>query len=268
MNEPNLDEAHPHGEVHESVLADHILHVQVDRTKKRNAITPRIINALAEALTRLDEDPDLWVGVLSFAGDHTTAGLDMALFFEAGADGLTIDTTKVDPFGLGRRLSKPLITAVQGVTYTAGIELALAGEIIVAASNTRLCQIEPKRGLAAMGGATIRYIQRAGWGNGMYHLIRADEFDADEAYRIGLVQEVVDPGTQVERALEIATELLHCAPLVLQQMLANARLAITDGEQAAIAAIPEMRDTLFTTEDFSEGFSSFLERRDARFVGR
>ena len=89
-------------------------------------------------------------------------------------------------------MTKPLVSAVQGITFTIGIEIALAGDIIVASSDTRFCQLEPKRGLAPLGGATIRYVQRAGWGNAMYHLLRADEFTAEEALRIGLVQEVVD----------------------------------------------------------------------------
>ena len=101
-------------------------------------------------------------------------------------------------------MTKPLVTAVQGITFTIGIEIALAGDIIVAASDTRFCQLEPKRGLAPLGGATIRYVQRAGWGNAMYHLLRADEFTADEALRIGLVQEVVEPGRQRDRAIELA----------------------------------------------------------------
>src|SRR5205814_9913143 len=105
----------------------------------------------------------------------------------------------VDPFGLLRRLTKPLVTAVQGITFTIGIEIALAGDIVVAASDTRFCQLEPKRGLAPLGGATIRYVQRAGWCDAMDHLLRADEFSADEALRIGLVQEVLEPGRQREQ---------------------------------------------------------------------
>lgn len=67
-------------------------------------------------------------------------------------------------------------SAVQGMTYTIGIEIALAGDIVVAASDLRMCQLEPRRGLAPLGGATVRYVQRAGWGNAMYHLLLADDF--------------------------------------------------------------------------------------------
>jgi enoyl-CoA hydratase/carnithine racemase len=265
---------HPHGAVRTSVVDEHILVMTVDRVEKKNAFTPKISNELSDALTRLDEDDDLFVGVLAFAGDHTTAGLEMPLFFseEARRDAAVRKEEQasepVDPFGLGRRLRKPRVTAVQGITFTIGIEIALAGDIVVAASDTRFCQMEPKRGLAPLGGATVRYVQRAGWGNAMYHLLRADEFGAAEAYRIGLVQEVVDPGEQIKRAVELAREMLQCSPLALMHTIANARLALDRDEPAAIEAIPAMAATVQATADFQEGIASFIERRPAQFTGR
>ena len=270
----NDAERHPHGEVRTDVVDQHILVMTVDRVEKKNAFTPKITAELGDALTRLDEDPDLFVGVLCFAGDHTTAGLEMPLFFseEAKRDAARRKAERasepVDPFGLGRRLRKPRVTAVQGITFTIGIEIALAGDIVVAASDTRFCQLEPKRGLAPLGGATVRYVQRAGWGNAMYHLLRADEFDAAEAYRIGLVQEVVAPGAQIRRAIALAREMLQCSPPALVHTIANARLALDHDEPAAIAAIPEMAATVQATEDFQEGIASFIERRPAQFTGR
>ena len=268
--EPTVEpvERHPHGEVRTDVVDDHILVMTVDRTEKKNAFTPKITSELAAALTRLDEDPQLWVGVLTFAGAHTTAGLEMPLFFGPEAAPRDETAATVDPFGLGRRLTKPLVTAVQGITFTIGIEIALAGDIVVAAADTRFCQLEPKRGLPPLGGATVRYVQRAGWGNAMYHLLRADEFDAAEGLRIGLVQEVVEPGRQAERAVELAREMAACAPLALQHTIANARLALEAGEPAAVAAIPAMSKAVMATADFQEGIASFRERRPAQFSGR
>lgn len=269
-----MSEPHPHGEVRTQVVDEHILMMTVDRVEKKNAFTPKIAGELGAAMTMLDEDTDLFVGALTFAGPHTTAGLEMPLFFteeaktEAARAKAEQTTEPVDPFGLGRRLRKPLVTAVQGITFTIGIEIALAGDIIVAASDARFCQLEPKRGLAPLGGATVRYVQRAGWGNAMYHLLRADEFSAHEAYRIGLVQEVVEPGQQIERAVAVARELLQCAPQALVHTIANARLALDHDEPAAVAAIPAMAATVQATEDFHEGIASFLERRPAQFTGR
>lgn len=266
-NMPEADERHPHGETRTDVVDDHILVITVDRSEKKNALTPKIVDELAVALTRLDDDPDLFVGVLTFAGDHTTAGLDMPLFFGAASEepsggGL------VDPFGLERRLTKPLVVAVQGITYTAGIELALAGDIIVTASDVRFSQLEPKRGLAPIGGATIRFIQRTGWGNAMRHLLLADEFGADEAHRIGLVQEVVEPGAQRDRAIELGRAMLACSPPALRLTIENARLALAEGETAAVAAIASMSKAVQATDDFREGVASFIERRPASFTGR
>ena len=76
-----------------------------------------------------------------------------------------------DAFALRRICSKPIVMAVQGITYTVGIEMMLAADIVVASEDCRFCQLEPKRGLAVFGGAHVRYIQRAGWGNAMYHLM-------------------------------------------------------------------------------------------------
>ncbi|MCB0966003.1 MAG: crotonase/enoyl-CoA hydratase family protein [Ilumatobacter sp.] len=266
MTQPDT-ERHPHGETRAEVVDEHILLMTVDRSEKKNALTPKIVDELAAALTRLDDDPDLVVGVLTFAGDHTTAGLDMPLFF-GGEPRERPAEPQVDPFGLERRLRKPLVVAVQGITYTAGIEIALAGDIIVTASDVRFAQLEPKRGLAPIGGATARFVQRAGWGNAMRHLLLADEFDADEAYRIGLVQEVVEPGIQADRALDIARQMLECSPPALRLTIENARLALTQGEAAAIAAIPAMSKAVQATDDFQEGVASFIERRPARFSGR
>jgi enoyl-CoA hydratase/carnithine racemase len=265
---------HPHGEVRSEIVDDHILVITVDRVEKKNAFTPKIMDELQDALTLLDDDPDLFVGVLTFAGDHTTAGLEMPLFFSddarrtAAERKATRTSEPVDPFSLGRRLTKPRITAVQGITFTIGIEIALAGDIVVAASDLRMCQLEPKRGLAPLGGATVRYVQRAGWGNAMYHLLLADEFGADEAHRIGLVQEVVEPGAQRDRAIELARAMLQCSPSALRHTIANARVALDDNELASIAAIPAMERAVQATEDFQEGIASFVERRAATFTGR
>lgn len=266
-NQDGAPDRHEHGQVTTEVVGERVLVMTVDRVERKNAFTPKIVAELADALTRLDDDPGLFVGVLAFAGDHTTAGLEMPLFF--GPDGFSGQPEgAVDPYGLGRRLTKPLVTAVQGITFTVGIEIALAGDLIVAAADTRFCQMEPRRGLAPLGGATIRYVNRAGWGNAMYHLLRADEFDAVEAHRIGLVQEVVETGSQIDRAVELASEIAACSPLGLQHLIANARLALDEGEPAAVAAIPAMLHAVTSTEDFKEGIASFLERRPASFQGR
>jgi enoyl-CoA hydratase len=254
------------GDVSLERMGDHVARITVDRQRKKNAFTPKMLAELAAALTEVDEDPGIWAGVLTFAGPDTTAGLDMALFFGSAVS--PRETEGVDPFGLRRRISKPLVTAVQGITYTVGIEIALSGDIVVASEDARFCQLEGKRGLAPLGGGTFRYVKRAGWGNAMYHLLRVDEFDAREAYRIGLVQEVMPPGAQIDRAVAIGREIAGNAPLAMVHTKRHALLAEAEGEEAAVEAIDGMARELMATADFQEGISSFLERRRALFDGR
>lgn len=125
-----------------------------------------------------------------------------------------------------------------------------------------------RRGIYAFGGATIRLPRDSGWGDAMRWLLTGEEYDAAEAHRIGVVQEVVEPGQQVERAIEIAEMIAtKSAPLGVKATLASAHRARIEGEAAAFARLePDMAD-LFESQDGREGLRSFVERRDARFVG-
>jgi enoyl-CoA hydratase/carnithine racemase len=255
------------GEVRSERLG-HILKITIANVAKRNAFSPEMMLQLSAALTLLDNDDDLWVGVICAEGEHFTAGLDMPKFFGPTATAKPLPEDAVDPFGLRRICRKPVVTAVQGITYTIGIELALAGDIIVAADTARFCQMEAKRGIAPLGGAHFRYITRAGWGDAMYHLLLCDEFSAAEAHRIGLVQEVTPAGQQIDRAIQLAEIIAGNAPLGVQVTKEAGRKFVEAGEQAAIAAVAEIRAKVMDSEDAREGIRSFVERRAAVFTGR
>jgi len=248
----------------------HILLIGINRPEKYNSYTPHMARQLVEAYTRLDEDPDLWVGVVFGHGKHFTAGLDLPKWTErmASKDKRRDGDKGLDPMALGRACRKPIVTAVQGITFTFGIELALAGDIVIAADDCRFSQLEPARGIHATGGATFRITERAGWGNAMYHLLTSDEFDAQEAYRIGLVQEVVPAGTQLDRAITLAERIATQAPLAVQATKASARRYLNEGVQACIDAFDSVQAELLATEDAKEGVNSFVERRDALFQGK
>ncbi|NNE73730.1 MAG: crotonase/enoyl-CoA hydratase family protein [Acidimicrobiales bacterium] len=256
----------------------HLLLIGLNRPAKYNGLTPTMMDELVDAFTRLDDDPDLWVGVVFGHGDHFTAGLDLPKFtalMEQGtrsvddvADAPPASTPRVDPFGLKRWCRKPIVTAVHGITYTAGLELMLAGDIAIAADNCRFSQLEPARAIHATGGATIRFVDRAGWGNAMYHLLTSDEFDSAEALRCGFVQEVVPLGRQLDRAIEIAERIAQGAPAAVQATKASSRRFVTEGHQAAIDALAPTQAELTKTADYAEGIASFVERRTADFTGR
>jgi enoyl-CoA hydratase len=251
---------------------DHVLLIGLDRVAKRNAFDLAMYQGLALAYGVLDREPELRCGVLFAHGDHFTAGIELAQWapllkaghFPPQPEGA------IDPLGLDQRqhLRKPLVMAVQGFCLTIGLELLLATDVRVAAANTRFAQIEIKRGIYPVGGATVRLIQEVGWGNAMRYLLTGDEFGAAEALRIGLVQEVVEPGKQIQRAIEIAEVIAAQAPRGVQATLASARLTRSQGEETALARLLPDLVPIMSSEDVKEGLQSFLERRQAKFTGR
>ena len=263
MSAPNETIGRVYHETH-----GHVMKIVIDNTAKKNSFSPEMMAQLSEAMTLLDKDESLWAGVLCAVGDDFTAGLDMPKFFGPKATVKPRPEGNIDPFGLANRCRKPLVTAVQGICFTVGIEIALAGDIIIAADTARFCQMESKRGIAPLGGAHFRYLTRAGWGDAMYHLFLCDEFNAERAYKIGLVQEVVPLGRQVDRAMEVAQLIAKNAPLGIQITKQAALKFIEAGENSAIEIIPKIRERVMNSEDMKEGIQSFIERRAAVFKGR
>ncbi|MCA1474963.1 MULTISPECIES: crotonase/enoyl-CoA hydratase family protein [Bradyrhizobium] len=246
----------------------HVLKIIIANAVKKNAFTPAMMEQLSDALTELHHNEAYRVGVVCAEGGDFTAGLDMPKFFGPTAEKRNIKDGNVDPFGLNKRCRKPIVTAVQGIVYTIGIELMLAGDIVVAADDSRFCQMEARRGIAPLGGAHFRFLSRAGWGDAMYHLFLCDEFSAQRAHAIGLVQEVVPAGEQIGRAMTLAAMIARNAPLGIQVTKEAAANYVEAGEAAAIAYIPKIRDRVLGSADAKEGIQSFIERRAAVFQGR
>lgn len=103
-----------------------MLRIEVDNTARKNAFTPNMMEKLSDAFTAFDADDALWVAVLCFAGEHTTAGLDTPKFFGPTRERRDSPTSNVDPFALKRRTVKPVVAAVQGLCLTIGIDMMLA----------------------------------------------------------------------------------------------------------------------------------------------
>lgn len=250
---------------------DHVLMIELNRPEKRNAFDLEMYRDLSLAYGELHQNPNLRCGLLVAQGDHFTAGLDLNEWAPLFSKGRFPDLPEnsIDPLGLDEenKLCKPMVIAVQGLCLTIGIELLLATDIRVAAIGTRFGQIEIKRGIYPIGGATVRLMQEVGWGNAMRYLLTADEISAEEAYRIGLVQELTEPGKQIDRALAIASTISKQAPLGVKATLTSARLARTQGETAAIARLLPDLIPIMESEDFKEGIQSFIERREAKFKG-
>lgn len=251
----------------------HVLLMGFNRVAKRNAFDIEMHAQLAAAYGRLEQDPELRCGMIFAHGEHFTGGIDLAQWGPRMAQGKPPDIPPggCDPFGLDplRRTRKPLVAVAHGISFTIGIELMLATDVRVAAAGTRFGQIEVRRGVYAVGGATFRMVQEFGWANAQRYLLTGDEFGAEEALRIGLIQEIA-PSREAafERGLQLAQTIARQAPLAVYASLKSSRLAMLQAEQASAMRLMELQAPLFATEDAKEGVQSFLERREARFSGR
>lgn len=249
----------------------HVLLIGLNRAEKRNAADFALLQELSLAYGQLERDPELRVGFVFAHGDHFTGGLDLAdVGPRIGGSGLDIvPEAGVHPWQVaGQQLTKPVVIAVQGTCLTLGIELILASDIAVAADSTVFGQIEVARGILPFGGATIRFPRAVGWGNAMRWILTGDRFDAAEAHRMGLVQEVVAHGEQYARGLELAQRVAAQAPLAVQAALANARLAVREGDKAAEQSLQPALVRLASSEDARIGMEAFVTRQPAIFVGR
>ncbi|MEO6944120.1 MAG: crotonase/enoyl-CoA hydratase family protein [Lacisediminihabitans sp.] len=248
----------------------HVLLIGFNRPEKRNAADFQMLQELSLAYGELERDSDLRVGFVYAHGDHFTGGLDLAdVGPRIGAEGLDIvPEGGINPWQVsGTQLSKPVVIAVQGTCLTLGIELILASDIAVAAESASFAQIEVGRGILPFGGATLRFPRAVGWGNAMRWILTGDTFDAAEAHRIGLVQEVVPHGEQYARGLELAQRVAAQAPLAVQTALANAHVAIRDGDAVAEAQLQPELVKLASSDDARIGMEAFLTRQAATFVG-
>ena len=226
---------------------------------------------LGRLMYMLDHDEALRVAVLYSQGPDFIGGiLDAESWAPVLRTGRFPETPQfVNPVGtIPPRREKPLVVAVQGKCQGAGHELFLAADVRVAASDTVFAQPEVTRGHFPAGGAPITFVREAGWANAMRYMLTGDEWGADEAYRMGLVQFVTPPGKQLDRAIEVARKISAAAPLGVRATLSSAHRALSEGQDAAFAALfPELA-RLAQSDDHQEYFRALAEKRAPAYRGR
>ena len=257
----------------ETRVEGHILIIHINRPEKDNALSPEMYHDMGKALARLNEDNELRVALLYAEGKHFTAGVELdkwAPIFGSG-NAFPVAEGEIDPMGLtGERHKKPIVIAVQGYCFTWGVEILLNTEVRVAAKDTQFQMLEVQRGLYPCGGATLRLPEQIGWGNSQKVLLTGDRWSAEEAYQWGMVQELVEPGEQFDKAMEIAEKIAKAAPLGVQGCLKSARVGMDNPHDRAACVKQLMEDLVpvMNSEDAAEGVNSFLERREAVFKGK
>jgi enoyl-CoA hydratase/carnithine racemase len=156
--------------------------------------------------------------------------------------------------------------AIQGTCFTLGVELALNSEVVIASDDAVFAQLEVSRGILPFGGASKRMPRSAGWSNAMKYLLTGEKFDAKEAHRLGIVNEVVAKGAQFERAMELANKIASQAPLAVQATLASARAALAD-EAAEDAFVGKRLARLASSNDARKAMEAYLSKQPVKFEG-
>jgi enoyl-CoA hydratase/carnithine racemase len=241
-----------------------VLLIGIDRPQAQNRVDAPIQIGLGKAYYRLDHDDGLRAAVLYGVGRDFCLGIDRAAFAAAQAAGVLPpkDPDFINPIGLKPPLrSKPVVVAVQGGTKYLGHELFLAADIRVAATDSVFSQGEVARGIFPGGGGTVRFPREAGWGNAMRYMLTGDEWGAEEARRLGLVQEITPPGQQLDRAIELATRIAAAAPLGVRATLASSRQALAAEEATALAALQADFGRILQSEDAKEFLRALQEKR-------
>jgi enoyl-CoA hydratase len=244
----------------------------INRPYIQNRIDPETFEKLAEAYYQYDHDPSLRAAILFGYGENFSRGIDVEGFKSLAGTGKPwiASTGTIDPLAKrAPRLTKPLIVVTHGDTWNMAHELFLVADIRIASADTRFGQDENTHGRFPGGGSTIRFVREAGWGNAMRYMLTGDHWNADEAYRIGDVQQVAATQEKaLEAGIQIANKIAACGPLGIKTTLLSAHLAIDSTETDALSRLDAQFGALFHTRDFQEGREAEARGRVPVYQGR
>ena len=253
-------------------LRGHVLIVTMNRPHARNALSGPMMAIMKQAWDRVDTDPQIRACVLTGAGGAFCAGADLKAMstahpgdsFRTGA----FDPSVIEPLLKGRRLTKPLIAAVEGPAIAGGTEILQATDIRVAGRSARFGISEARWGLFPLGGSAVRLVRQIPYTVAADLLLTGRHITADEAMRIGLIGYVVDDGEALSKALEIAGLIAANGPVAVQAILAAIRDTEGMAENDAFALETKIGMAVFGSEDAREGPRAFTEKRKPDFQGR
>ena len=250
----------------------HVLVVTMNRPEARNALSGEMIAIMTEAWDRVDSDDDIRVAVLTGAGGAFCAGADLkAMTSRHPGDqfaGGTFDPTRIEGLLKGRRLTKPLIAAVEGAAIAGGTEILQATDIRVAGESARFGVSEARWGLFPLGGSAVRLVRQIPYTLAADILLTGRHLTAREALDMGLIGHVVPDGQALTRALEIAETIAANGPLAVRAMLQTIRDTEGMPEDDAFKLEAKLGAAVFQSEDAKEGPRAFKEKRKPDFKGR
>ena len=250
----------------------HTLVVTMNRPDARNALTGEMLAIMVDAWIQVDEDPEIRVCVLTGAGGAFCAGADLKSMARNSPDAAfergTFAPARIEGLLKGRRLTKPLIAAVEGPAIAGGTEILQGTDIRVAAESAKFGVSEARWSLFPMGGSAVRLPRQIPYTVAADLLLTGRHITAVEAKEMGLIGHVVPDGTALQRALEIAETIAANGPLAVQAILRTMRDTEGMHEEEAFKLEAQYGIKVFASEDAKEGPRAFAEKRPPVFKGR
>jgi enoyl-CoA hydratase len=240
--------------------------IVIDRPEKHNAITPAMAAELAAICRAVDADPAVRVVLIRGGGERAfSAGSDLNALAEDR--GVWEFRNRIEYAAVVRDIRKPVVAFLQGWVLGGGLEIALAADVRIAGSSARLGAPEVKRGWVGGGGASQILPRLIGAGRAMHLLLSGEPVSADEALRVGLVEEVLDDAAALVRAQAYAASLAALSPVATQAVKAAVRAALEMPYSAGIRYENELHVVCMQSLDHREGIAAFQEKRAGRFEG-
>ena len=248
----------------------HVLIVTMNRPQARNALSAPMMGLMRQAWDLTDSDPGIRVCVLTGAGGAFCAGADLKAMTSShpSESAKAMDLSVIESLLKGRRLTKPLIAAVEGPAIAGGTEILQACDIRVSGAGARFGVSEARWGLFPLGGSAVRLVRQLPYTIAADLLLTGRHVTATEAKEIGLIGHVVPDGSALDKALEIADQIAANGPLAVQAILRTIRESEGMHENDAFRLEAKIGMTVFQSEDAREGPRAFAEKRKPEFKGR
>src|SRR5215213_5446057 len=260
--------------IHYDQLEGHVARITIDRPEARNSLDLHHFRDLANAWRRFRDDPDDWVAIITGVPDMKTYIPQITeLHKQIRAGGVTeIDGCQLrdgtDAVLRSLKIYKPIIAAVDGPCVAGGMEMLGGVDIRIATANAKFGVMEPKRGLFAGGGTTVRLPRQIPFPAAMEFLLTAEAFPASRALALGLLNEIVPEAELADRALAWARRITANAPLAVQATKESVLRGLAVDQKEAYRIESELAGTIFSSEDAKEGPKAFAEKRDPVWTGR
>jgi enoyl-CoA hydratase len=247
----------------------HTLVLTLNRPEARNALSTEMLSIMVEAWDRVDSDPDIRSCILTGAGGYFCAGMDLKAATnkppgDSFKDG-SYDPSRIDALLKGRRLTKPLIAAVEGPAIAGGTEILQGTDIRVAGESAKFGVSEAKWSLYPMGGSAVRLPRQIPYTLAADILLTGRHLTAAEAKEMGLIGYVVPDGQALTKALEIAETINKNGPLAVQAILKTIRETEGMPENEAFKIDTQLGIQVFLSDDAKEGPRAFAEKRKPDF---